>query len=299
MKILIIGSYGFIGSYVASELNTKYEIFGCDIIPSTDRLYYQVDRDSPTYAFAFKENQFDVCINCAGSANVQESIINPLNDFNSNLANLCNLLEVIIKYNPECKLINISSAAVYGNALSLPISVSSPLNPLSPYGVHKMLADNLVTKYAELFNISVCSVRIFSAYGNGQKKLFLWDCFQKISNTPKGGIVNFYGTGHESRDYIHISDIVQQIELVIDNAPFKGEVYNVANGEEVLIKDIIQLMQQALNKELRAKFSGTTRPGDPVNWRADISPMIEWGYKKSVPIQTGVKDYIQWAQENA
>lgn len=297
--ILIIGSKGFIGSYLKEALTIKYETYGCDVTPSDEPYYFQVDFDNPNFSQLFRNRKLEYCINCAGSANVQNSMISPFNDFTANLATLSKLLEAVTKYNRRCKVINISSAAVYGNPPSLPIFVDTPQNPLSPYGVHKMLGDKLMSEYCKIFDLNTSSVRIFSAYGNGQKKLFLWDCFLKLKNAEAGSPIKFYGTGLESRDYIHITDIVNQIELVIKNASFEGEVYNIANGEEVFIKDVVATMQAELNNASEVIFDGQTRPGDPLNWRADITPMLNWGYSKSISMEDGIKEYVKWASENA
>jgi dTDP-glucose 4,6-dehydratase/UDP-glucose 4-epimerase len=154
-------------------------------------------------------------------------------------------------------------------------------------------------EYSKIFGLSACSIRIFSAYGEGQKKLFIWDCFQKLLQAESGQPVSFFGTGFESRDYIHINDVARQIDLVIKNAPFSGEVYNVANGEEVFIKDIVNTMQNTLGINSQIIFTGQSRPGDPINWKADITPMLNWGYQKSVPMDKGIKQYVEWARENA
>ena len=82
------------------------------------------------------------------------------------------------------------------------------------------------------------------------------------------------------------------------NALLEGESYNVANGEEIYIKDIVVAMQKALNNSASVFFTGQTRPGDPLNWKADITPMLKWGYKKTVSIQDGIKDYVKWAKGN-
>lgn len=299
-NILIIGSKGFIGSKLMSVLhnNGKNKIFCSDIIKSNESNYVFLNHKKPNFDKLVKITEFDICINCSGSANVQYSINNPLDDFFSNLVNVGKILNSIIKFNPNCKFINISSAAVYGNPESLPIKKDAPLQPLSPYGVHKLLADILITEYHKIFKLKTCTVRIFSAYGNGQKKLFLWDCFQKLSKAETNQKVSFFGTGLESRDFIHIDDIIRQLELVMNNAAFEGEVYNVANGEEVFIKDVVAIMQKALHTNASVTFTGENRPGDPLNWRADIAPMLNWGYKKSVSIEDGIKQYVKWALGN-
>ena len=137
------------------------------------------------------------------------------------------------------------------------------------------------------------SLRIFSAYGNGQKKLLLWDLHEKIQNS--NGIIVLYGTGKESRDFIHIEDIAQQILLAIDNADFSGEAINVANGVGVKISEVVELYRLFFPKKFNYEFNRQERLGDPKNWCADISIMKKWGYQSEIEIEQGVENYINWA----
>jgi dTDP-glucose 4,6-dehydratase/UDP-glucose 4-epimerase len=126
--------------------------------------------------------------------------------------------------------------------------------------------------------------------------MLLWDLHQKILNS--NGKIILFGTGEESRDFIHIDDIVQQIVLAIDNADFKGEAINVANGLEVRIREIVQMYKMIHPVRFNYSFNGLNRPGDPLNWCADISKMNEWGYCQAVSIQNGVDSYIKWSIAN-
>lgn len=296
---MIIGVDGFLGNAIYNALSLNSDVYGCDINHKYKDNYFCVKKTYPGFSEIFTHNQFDLCINCSGSASVHDSISDPFNDFNANLSNVGLLLESILKFNNECKLLNISSAAVYGNPISLPIKVEDQVAPLSPYGVHKYLSERLMSDYSRIFGLQTCSVRVFSVYGNGQKKLFLWDCFNKLNKVNQSSLISFFGTGNESRDYIHISDIVKQIELVINNAQFHGEVYNMANGEEVFIKDLVSSMKIALHSNAEIHFTGESRIGDPLNWKADIAQMLEWGYIQSVSISEGINQYVKWAKENA
>lgn len=165
--------------------------------------------------------------------------------------------------------------------------------PLSPYGLHKMFADHLIRFYSQTYALQSCSLRIFSAYGEGQKKLLLWDLHRKIQNSD--GKVTLSGTGNESRDYIHVIDIAQQILLTIKHATFAGESINIANGIEVKISDIVGYYAKYYPKKFSYEFNGVAREGDPNNWRADIRTMNDWGYEQSVNIEEGIRNYINWA----
>jgi dTDP-glucose 4,6-dehydratase/UDP-glucose 4-epimerase len=295
--LLVVGSEGFIGSSVLKFFSKNYEVYSCDFIDVRGRKnYFQLNPTKQTFNEIFQKSKFSLVINCAGSANVSGSIINPIFDFEANVEVVANLLSAILVSNRCVRLINISSAAVYGNFPLLPIRTeyAERAVQISPYGVHKKIAESLMEKYYSSFNIRCCSLRVFSAYGEGQRKLLLWDLFKKFS---EGRSIELFGTGSESRDYIHIDDICQQLQLVLENANFRGEAYNIANGEEVFVKDVAGLFSSCFQNR-KFEFNGLVREGDPLNWKADISVMRDWGYKQTVPIEIGVNRYIQWAKEN-
>jgi UDP-glucose 4-epimerase len=296
-KILIIGSQGFIGKNLASILEGEYSIWGCDInMPSEkENRYFQID-EKTSIQDILATGDFTLCINCAGSANVSRSIIFPLDDFTQNTVLVYEILDAIKNTNPKCKFINISSAAVYGNPLILPIRETHPVKPISPYGHHKYLAEIGCREFHQFYQIPACSIRIFSAYGNGQKKLLFWDLFKKLKydNTPL-----LFGSGEETRDYIHIIDIAQQIQLVMNHASFEGESYNIANGRQISVKEVVSLMTDLMDIPNTVKFRGDIREGDPCNWMADISYVKDWGYNQQIQLKEGLKTYIEWAEENA
>jgi dTDP-glucose 4,6-dehydratase/UDP-glucose 4-epimerase len=296
LKILLIGSEGFIGSHLLRFLQINNEVHSCDFIDIRGRKnYFQINPLSQNYFDLFNSNNYEVAINCAGSANVGASLVNPSYDFDANVHVVAKLLSAILETKRITRLINISSAAVYGNPINLPIYVeyAEEATPISPYGVHKRITEILLENYNKSFYVPTCSLRLFSAYGNGQRKLLLWDLFKKFSESDS---VELFGTGNESRDYIHIEDICQQVGLVIQNGEFKGEAYNIANGQEILVKDVAsQFSKYFQNREFF--FNGITREGDPLNWKADIQTMRSWGYKQRITLETGVIEYIKWAQK--
>lgn len=296
MKILVIGSKGFIGKHLLQFLHSKnVECWGCDVFTDyNEERYFLADATNTDYSEIFSEQNFDVCINCSGAAVVPDSLVHPLRDFTLNTLNVVKLLDAIRRFSPTCRFVNMSSAAVYGNPQRLPISETDLTTPVSPYGVHKMQADLLCSEYSRFFNIHTCSVRIFSAYGDGLKKQLLWDLYVK---SKQGNHVTLYGTGKESRDFIHISDIAKAILLIIKKGSFNGDVYNIANGKEVSIHELAAVFFKALSYKGTYSFSGDERKGDPVNWVADIGKIEALGYESSVSIESGVQQYIQWLKE--
>jgi dTDP-glucose 4,6-dehydratase/UDP-glucose 4-epimerase len=295
-KILIAGSKGFIGQHLSEHLikDESYEVWGCDVINDYNAVnYFVIDASDSNFEHLFQAEIFDLCINCSGAASVPDSFQNPFRDYLLNTVNVFRLLESIRKYAPDCKFLNISSAAVYGNPEGLPISESHPVKPLSPYGWHKYQSELICREYFEFYGIQTCSVRIFSAYGVGLKKQLFWDWYQKAMLNQKVGLL---GTGDESRDFIYIDDLVRAIICVIRNGTFKAEVINVANGEESFIRDAAEVFSRLLEGRFRYYFSNTVRVGDPLNWKADISRLNALGYKKQVEFEEGIKRYISWVE---
>ena len=296
MKILIIGSKGFIGKHAYDYFTKKNEdVYGADVsVDYANPKYFTIDSTNSDFTEIFEKHHFDVCINCSGAASVPDSLVHSLRDFTLNSFNVFKILDSMKKYTPNCKLINLSSAAVYGNPQSLPIKESDHVAPVSPYGFHKKFAEEILYEFHRFFGLQCCSLRIFSAYGTGLYKQIFWDLYQK-TKTQKD--IQLFGTGRETRDFIYITDILQSIDLIIKNGKFCADTYNIANGEQISIKQIAELVLEELNFEGNLSFTGVEREGDPLYWVADIEKMKNLGYQKKVSIEEGIKSYIKWAKE--
>lgn len=296
MKILIIGSKGFIGSHCVEYFQSQgFDVWQADVNESAENNFFKIERQDSDFSIPFKEQQFDVCINASGSAHVGFSFENPSKDFELNVVNVQKILVAIRNYNNECKFINFSSAAVYGNPQVLPIIEESVCKPLSPYGFHKLQSELLLTEYHNFFGLNTCSLRVFSAYGPRLKKQLFWDLYQI---TFKNEVVSLFGTGSETRDFIYIDDLMEIIGLVIQNAKFQGSIYNVASNIETTIEKAAQIFMDIFCPDKKLVFSGEIKVGDPNNWVADISKLQRMGYEQKVSIEEGLKKYAAWLKEN-
>lgn len=265
------------------------------MVDYTATKYFLVDVSNFDFQSIFAKHQFDVCINCSGAADVNDSVSHPSRDFELNTRNVFLLLNAIRQFNPKCRFIQISSAAVYGNPSTLPVRENSLLNPLSPYGFHKLMSENICREFYEMYNIQSCVLRIFSAYGIGLKKQLFWDLYQKFSNKNQ---IELFGTGDESRDFIYIDDINRCIELIILKSDFKLDIYNIANGIEIKISEIAETFASLLKSQKKIIFNNQVRIGNPLNWCADISRLEALGYKPIVNLENGLQQYIAWLNEN-
>ncbi|MBP5493834.1 MAG: NAD-dependent epimerase/dehydratase family protein [Lachnospiraceae bacterium] len=294
MKVLVTGAAGFIGKKIAQcFLNKGYEVKGWDLV-SDNEMFEIKSVDMMNYSAVLselKEYGPDIVIHCAGCANVSESVKNPERDFYGNVTITHHLLFALNECKlPDLRVVFLSSASVYGNPSRLPISENDELKPLSPYALHKEMCEKICKFFISNYGMDIKIARIFSAYGEGLKKQIFWDMYQKAQN----GKLEMFGTGNESRDYIHVDDVVQAIYL-LSVTDSKECVFNVANGEEVTIRNATELFAQIAGVEKeKIIFNGIVREGDPLNWKADITKISGIGYKQNVDIYAGLKAYYDW-----
>jgi dTDP-glucose 4,6-dehydratase/UDP-glucose 4-epimerase len=299
MNVIIIGSEGFIGKHLFRHFtDTGHMVWGADIINGNSEIdkYFLIDPSVPEYKTLFDSVDFDLCINCSGASSVPESLKDPLKDYQMNTLNVFSILESIRLCRPGCRFINLSSAAVYGNPFSLPVKETFETNPLSPYGYHKLQAEQICREYYAIHGIGTCSLRIFSVYGAGLRKQIFWDLYKKIG---EGKTFSMFGTGKESRDFIYVSDLVRAIEIVSKSSDFKADVINVANGQEIMIEKAVAHFTGLFGPQINYSFSGETRKGDPVNWLADIRKLRVLGYEPLISLEEGLQNYFNWLNRNS
>ena len=294
MKILIIGARGFIGSHLFRYFKDLiYEVLGCDtyfdINNEADQIR-NVSVMSAEFSELVKSYKPNLCINAAGSGNVGLSLKEPMLDFESNVNLVAQLLDILRLNANSCKVLHISSAAVYGNPIYLPINENTPCAPISPYGFHKWMSELLCKEFHSLYGLKITIVRPFSVYGEGLRKQILWDLCNRC-NVQKD--ITLFGYGTETRDFIHISDLCKSIELIIRNSNFELDVYNLANGISIEIKEVADRISDRF-PESNISFNQQFKEGDPLFWKSDISKIKSLGYWGQVSLEKGINGYIDW-----
>jgi dTDP-glucose 4,6-dehydratase/UDP-glucose 4-epimerase len=296
MKILIIGSKGFIGSNTRNFFSSKYEVFGADIFENeNDTNYFKLETLGTEFDSIFEKSKFDFCINASGNGSVPMSLTRPVFDFELNVQNTIKILDAIRVHNPDCKFINMSSAAVYGNPLALPIAESVALNPLSPYGWHKLYAEQICKEYYYLYGVQTINLRLFSVYGEHLKKQIFWDIYQKSLRSKQ---IELFGSGKETRDFIYINDLLNAIECIINRGLFNGEALNIASGTETTIEEAANIFCHEIDQNINIYFNNITKPGDPLHWCADITALKSFGYLPETSIIEGLTSTVKWLKES-
>lgn len=295
MKILIIGAKGFIGSHLVRYFLISHEVWGADVYDKSEENYFKLNIQNTNFEIIFEEMEFDVCINASGNGSVPISLNKPVFDYELNVTNTIKILDAIRVYNPSCKFINMSSAAVYGNPINLPIVETMELKPLSPYGWHKLYAEQLCKEYYYLYNIQTINLRLFSVYGENLRKQLFWDTYQKTLRSQQ---IELFGTGEETRDFIYVNDLLEAIDCIINRGLFNGEAVNIASGEETTIKDATKIFCEFIDPNIKISFNSIVKPGDPLNWRADINILKSFGFESKISIEVGLENTVKWLKEN-
>ncbi len=298
--VLLTGAAGFIGRAMARALRSEGKhVIGIDMAPPENAptasltRYVQMRLPDRDLEDVLTEHRPQSAIHCAGRASVGLSFDDPSADFHCGTVVTFELLDALRRRAPGCQFIFLSSAAVYGEPNTLPVSELEPTKPISPYGFHKRQCELLCEEFASIYAMPTTALRIFSAYGPGLRRQVIWDLCYRILTEGK---LLLKGTGEESRDFIYVKDIVRATRAVLNKAAMAGEVYNVASGVEIAIKDLAAKIVTALGAESEPEFDGVVPTGNPRNWRADISKLENLGFTPETSLENGLAGFATWCR---
>jgi UDP-glucose 4-epimerase len=233
----------------------------------------------------------EAIIHCAGSGSVPFSLANPWEDLQRTVSTTASVLEFIRKKAPLSRLVYPSSAGVYGAVKEVPIREEISPAPISPYGAHKLMAENLIASYARNFGVKAATIRYFSIFGTGLRKQFLWDACGKLSRNE----VTFSGTGQEVRDWLYVEDAASLAMTALDHASADCPIVNGGTGQGTSVAELLHHLAQCLGQpDIKPAFSNVLRAGDPARYIADVTKALSWGWKPEKHLAERVAEYVDW-----
>ncbi len=231
-----------------------------------------------------------VIAHCVGGASVAFSLDHPREDFHSTVSTALDVLEFARRRAPRVRVVYPSSAAVYGQANVTPLRETAPLAPISPYGLHKRMVEDLFIYYSAHWKVPAAVVRFFSLYGEELRKQLLWDACNKARN----GKFSFFGTGDELRDWLHVSDAAQLLCLAVENACVHCPILNGGTGKGLTIREVLTQLGLLWSPRLVPEFSKISKLGDPCHLVAEIGRAQSWGFVPKVELASGLAGYVSW-----
>lgn len=329
MKILVTGGTGYIGSHTCVELlNKGHEVvifdnlFNSQIdvvdkiksITGKDVKFYKADMlDKESMRPVFEENTFDAVIHFAGLKAVGESVQKPLWYYNNNITGTLNLCELMNEYN--CKrIIFSSSATVYGNPATVPITEDFPLHTTNPYGSTKLMLEQILSDFCVPDkDWSVVLLRYFNPIGAhesaliGEKpngipnNLMPYIMQVAVGKLPELGVFgDDYDTpdGTGVRDYIHVVDLAKGHVNAVDKVTSTTgvNIYNLGTGNGYSVLDIVKAFEAANGVKIPYKIK-ERRAGDIATCYADpAKAREELGWEAKYDLERMCKDSWRFAQ---
>ena len=313
MNLLVTGGAGFIGSnfvYYMLLNHPGYKIINLDLLTYAGNVHNLDDvMDNPNHTFVqgnitnkelvrqlVTEHDITHIVNFAAESHVDRSILNPEVFVETNIQGTLALLNMAKEMNIE-KYIQISTDEVYGSLGAAGyFTEETPLAPNSPYSASKAGADLLVQSYYETYGLNTNITRCSNNYGPYQFPEKLIPLM--ITNGMKGKELPIYGDGLNIRDWLHVDDHCQAIDLVLHKGR-RGEVYNIGGHNERTNNQIVDIIvnRLVLSREL-VKYVDD-RLGHDKRYAIDPAKIeTELGWKPKYTFETGINETIEWYQQN-
>lgn len=309
---LVTGGAGFIGSHFVKHLlanHPDYQVVNFDKLTYAGNLDNLRDvADDPRYRFvqgdvadekAVREvlqEGVEYVIHFAAETHVDRSIGDAASFIRTDVFGTFVLLEAFREMGGK-RFLCISTDEVYGEAEGEPSREDSPLMPKSPYAASKAGADRLAFSYWVTHRTPVVITRCTNNYGPNQYPEKMIPLF--VTNAVEGDSMPVYGTGANTRDWIHVADHCSALDLLLHAEGVDGEVFNVGSGEEKSVNDIANVICRVLEKPTDLIQHVVDRPGHVLRHAVSTAKIREvLGWKPTVSFEEGLPATIRWYVEN-
>lgn len=311
-KYLVTGGAGFIGSNIVKKL-----LDGGSFVRVVDN--FSTSRKENVKEFLGNKNfelikgdladssickkavkDMDFVLHQAAVPSVQRSIEDPIKSNNSNITATLNIL-IASRDEGVKKFIYASSSSIYGDNPELPKKEDFPVRPISPYALTKYTGERYCQLFWQIYKLPIICLRYFNVFGPKQNPDSQYSAvipkFIKCFLNNKNPVI--FGNGEQSRDFTFVENVVEANILAAKSDKGNGEIFNVACGEATSLNQLISLLSEITNKEVRAVYE-EGRQGDVLHSLADIKKIKKiLGYRPKVLFKDGLLKTFNWYKDNA
>jgi len=287
VRALVTGASGFVGrALLCAARAARIEARG---------IARREDLAPGVIAALVNATRVETVFHAAGPASVAASVADPAADFRGSVLLTERVLEGIRRSRSRPRIVIVSSAAVYGNPARLPVPEHAPLEPISPYGRHKAMCEQLLRAYGRRDEIPGLALRAFSLFGADQRRLLLWELYEQHRSAA---VIRLKGTGEEERDYLHIDDFAALAWRCLRTVREPLATLNLASGNSIRILDLARQIGVAMGIDKPVECEHRHNAGDPMVWRADITRLrAQLGTLRLPPFEARLRQVLaEWAR---
>ena len=287
MKVLLLGSEGFVGQNLINGLKEKHELLTADVLDSsTHTNYTKFDITNSDETSSLIKN-VDVIINLV-THTLTQSLDDVILNANTNIIGLLNLLEACRK-NEIKKIIFTSASSIIGIPNTFSVDEKHPVIPKTAYGITKMTSEHYLRLYKEIYGLNYVIFRFFNIYGPYQTNGLIPSFHKKLINNES---ITVFGEGKQIRDFVFVRDVIPFFDNVITLSKFDNQIYNLGTGNGTTIMEVIEKFSKLLSVKPKIDFK-PKRPGEIGNFVANTDFLLsQFGFKPETGIEDGLKKTI-------
>jgi len=303
--VLVTGAAGFIGSHILRYLKLRgYRVLGID---SFERASPEcVEELKAVNAKVIKGDirdldllrkllrGFNAVIHAAAYVDVAESVREPIKYIANNVIGTAVVAEASATARVK-RLIYLSSAAIYGEPVKIPVTEDHPARPKSPYGLSKLLGEEILKFYSSWKGLESVVLRLFNVYGLGQSRPYTGVITEFVRRATRCEPPIIFGDGNQIRDFVNVVDVARAVELSLrTELPARFVAINIGTGRAVSIAELARLVAELSGARVQPIYS-SPREGDIRYSLVDISrakKILKW--EPMIDLEEGVTELLRW-----
>ncbi len=303
MRILVTGGAGFIGSHVTDAYRAAgHHVVVVDTLLGENRTpvdvaLYRVDIRSAALEDVFREERPEVVSHHAAQANVRQSLLDPVADAETNVLGTLRVLELAVRHQVGQVIFSSTAGALYGEPRTLPVHEDDPIQPTSPYGLHKDLGEQYMAYFRRVHGLNTTILRYGNVYGPRQDP-----------STEAGVIAIFsvallsgrrpviFGDGTQVRDFVYVGDVAE-VNLRVLGRDLAMPIH-VGSGTGTSVHDVAERLRELVGAEV-VPDHGPAIPGEVYKIVLDVTRARQiLGWEARVPLEEGLRRTVEWFRKH-